>query len=396
MIPCFLTLPGEGARTSGRIIRKVRLLALRHLLTVNARELGDVAASMATLHRVLAVAVKRDSKRVLAAVGSPDVLPWLLVSIEGFRPIEQCIRAAVPSLLATLSTLPEAVLWDAEVAELSDGERFWTLSPPAKGVQVDPSGVTLRLADGAFAGLDDLPGASHHLLLRGGVRLALRDRFPLAMVEDHPEKQGNAFDLGERPEREWVDALSAALVLIEEGLPAWYSELPLTLSRLVPVGFEEKLHLSASYREAPGMAYLTLHPNPLTLAEAVIHETQHGKLNALTWLDKVLINGRSFWTTSPVRPDERPIMGVLLAVHAFVPVAALHCALAERDWPDAHFFLRRRREVLASNERGLRVLEAHSQPTELGSRLLADLRALHDHLVAASGDLIDVASITSL
>ena len=40
----------------------------------------------------------------------------------------------------------------------------------------------------------------------------------------------------------------------------------------VPVGWDEQRHLSASYQEAIGTVYLSLHPNPLTLAEALIHE----------------------------------------------------------------------------------------------------------------------------
>jgi len=350
---------------------------------------------LSQLQRVLTVAAKRDAKRVLDAVGSPDVLPWLLVGMSGMRPVDVSISNAVPSLLASLGTLPEAVLWDDPLVDLSDGTRWWHLSPAAHGLQIDPSGITVRVADGAMLSLDELPGATVFPPIRAGVRLANRDRFPLAMMEDHPEKGGNALDLGGRPESEWTAAMEAALALIEAGLPTWYSELPTTLSRLVPVGFDERLHLSASYREAPGMAYLTLHPNALTLAEAVVHETQHGKLNALTWLDPVLHNGRTFWTDSPVRPDERPLIGVLLAVHAFVPVAALHCALAERQWPDPQYFFRRRMEVLRSNARGLDTLEEHAEPTGLGSRLLGDLRALHDRLVEAAGGLPDEAAITS-
>ena len=66
--------------------------------------------------------------------------------------------------------------------------------------------------------------------------------------------------------------------------------------RVVPVGFHAEQHLSASYREAPGLVYLTLHPSPLTLAEAIIHETQHVKLNALSWLDPISHNGHSEWS----------------------------------------------------------------------------------------------------
>ena len=148
------------------------------------------------------------------------------------------------------------------------------------------------------------------------------------------------------------------------------------------VGFEERVHLSASYREGPGVAWLTLHPNRLTLAEAIIHETQHGKLNALTWVDPVLRNGHSVWTDSPVRPDMRPLMGVLLAVHAFVPVAALHQALRQTEYPDPSFLMSRSEAVLKSNAEGLAVLEEKADTTPAGARLLHELRQLHDRLEA--------------
>jgi HEXXH motif-containing protein len=205
-------------------------------------------------------------------------------------------------------------------------------------------------------------------------------------VEEHPGKQGNATDLAERSVDEWCAALNQALALIEVGLPALYAELTHTLRRVVPVGYHPERHLSASYTEAPGLIYMTLHPDPLTLAEAIVHETQHGKLNALLWHDAVLINGRTEWTTSPVRDDLRPLMGVLLAVHAFVPVARLHRGLAEAGHPIAAMepFQMRREAVLASNADGLRTLYRLGQWTEQGARLRNALGRMQDECVLAS------------
>ena len=176
----------------------------------------------------------------------------------------------------------------------------------------------------------------------------------------------------------WGTALGEALALIDL-LPSWRGELDALGVRLLPVGFEPERHLSASYREAPGIVYLTLHPSRLTLAEALVHECQHGKLNLLTWLDPVLKNGQTTWTPSPVRPDLRPLMGVLLAAHAFVPVAALHAALEESDHPLAKTptFGRRKAEVLSGNARALEILDRLADPTPTGRRVLDALHALH-------------------
>ena len=132
-----------------------------------------------------------------------------------------------------------------------------------------------------------------------------------ADVQRRKQRSSTAgIDLGGRSPAQWVEALGAALSLVEQALPGWMAELPVSLRRIIPVGWEPERHLSASYREAPGLCYLTLHPDPLTLAEAIVHETQHGKLGVLLHLDPVLHNGRTTWTQSPVRPDLRPLMGV--------------------------------------------------------------------------------------
>ena len=130
-----------------------------------------------------------------------------------------------------------------------------------------------------------------------GLSLSEVDTNPLSMDEAHPDKSGNAVSLGGKSLGEWRTALNEAMAIVAGALPDWSAELTATTDRLVPVGFEPEMHLSASYQEAPGTVYLR-HPDPLTMAEAIIHETQHGKLNRLTWLDPVLRNGYTAWSES--------------------------------------------------------------------------------------------------
>jgi HEXXH motif-containing protein len=229
--------------------------------------------------------------------------------------------------------------------------------------------------------------------IQEGLWLSLVDTNPLADLEAHPDKSGNAVDLGGRSPGDWASKLQEALRPVATLMPTWMAELPLAQHRVLPVGFEPERHLSATYREAPGTCYLSLHPEPLTLAEALIHETQHSKLGVALHLDALLKNGRSAWTPSPVRPDLRPLIGVLLAVHAFVPVAALHARLQDsgHPWCDRPGFERRMREVLAGNARGLQTLERLAEATALGGRLLFELRRLHDATAARVPDLVVAA-----
>ncbi len=391
--PAFLLLPDRPDRQLATILRKVRLLALRNLLQLPLQGLEPGArAAMHLVQRVVASSAKAHGRATLEAVGAVDVLVPLLCSGAGLCAVQRVLDA-VPTLLLGLSrsgALTEAVLWDLPFHALADparGQRL-TSKRPFRGLLATPEGTSLRTADGidvpltagAVEACAELVVLKDYLEVRPGLHLALQDSNPLAMIEEHPDKQGNALSLGGRSAETWITEVGRALDLIDLTLPSWGAALPLALQRLIPVGFEPERHLSASYREAPGMAYITLHPSTLTMAEAIVHETQHGRLNALNLLDPVFHNGRTAWTPSPVRPDLRPLMGVLLAVHAFVPVAVMHARMAALGHPLAEGpdFARRRAEVLAGNDRGLRICEDTAEASALGRRLLTDLRRLHD------------------
>lgn len=386
----FLALPSAEDTTMARLTRKLRLLVLQQLLTTPPRSVPPpTSGALSRLQPfVQQLATDKGQARVLLEVlGRVEIMMPLLFAQSGQLTVEEALRRAVPSLLVQLgAALPERasreqILWDVPVAVLFDGARCLRFSPEAQGLLVDGRRVRLRNADGdelSWPEVED-PSVSTEPSIAGS-RLSLVDANPLAMLEDHPDKEGNALDLGGREAGEWTAAIDEALELVEATLPALHRELVAHLQRIVPVGFEPERHLSASYREAPGQIYLSLHPSPLTMAEALIHETQHGKLNTLRWFDPVLDNGDSTWSESPVRPDLRPLMGVLMGVHAFVPVAAMHRRLEELGHPmavSAHFS-RRRGEVREGNASGLETLRQMAAPTAAGARVLAALEALHE------------------
>ncbi len=379
-------IPREGDPTAERLLRKVRLLAVRSLLLAPRAGLPRVMQGDLTgIQKVAGELLRRDPDALLRAASSMDVLPSLLVLASRAAPAPGVLSAVVPHLLGELrSSLPGPLSWRTPIRRMTRGDDLVEFDRPARALVADPSEVSIELNDGRHVTLADLPGRSVRRPLAAG-HLALVDTFPLADQEAHPEKEGNALDLGGRPASAWVEALDGALALVGAALPALRREMGVTLQRAVPVGFQPQRHLSASYREAPGLVYLTLHPDPLTMAEALVHETQHGKLNLLSWLDPILHNGRSTWTRSPVRPDLRPLSGVLLAAHAFVPVAALHRALAEADHPIAATggFAQRRADVLASNAESLEILADKAEPTDVGGSVLDDLQRRHRDLEAA-------------
>jgi HEXXH motif-containing protein len=229
----------------------------------------------------------------------------------------------------------------------------------------------------------DASGAIEHPYhpIDGSIVLALADNNPLALVEAHPDKEGNAIDLGGHPVEEWASELQAALAPVAQYLPDLRGEMDLIVGLVVPVGYDAVKHLSASYQEVIGTVYMTLHPSRMTLSEALIHEFSHNKVNALFELDEVLENAWSPLYTSPVRPDPRPLHGVLLAVHAFLPVARLYEQMIAAEDPLAQRedFRARFADIRRINREGAELLLKEARATPVGRGLLDEIRRWHEH-----------------
>jgi hypothetical protein len=135
---------------------------------------------------------------------------------------------------------------------------------------------------------------------------------------------------------------------------------------------------SASTRELPLVLQLTLRADehPTMVAEALVHETAHVKLDALDHLAPLLENGEQEGFHHPWREDPRTLRGVLLGAHAFLNVALFYQRMAAAGIsPDeaAREIAQRRREVAEA----LDTLDQHAVFTPAGQRLF-------DRLVTAN------------
>lgn len=123
--------------------------------------------------------------------------------------------------------------------------------------------------------------------------------------------------------------------------------------------------------------------NPeLSVLEGLIHEWSHNKANLARNLSPLVSNGKEEAYYSSYRPDPRPIEGIFLGVHAFVPTVrvflrAFESGVIETDVRVAKVF-----SMHLKNESALDVLAKYLRPTEEGTRYLDEIRKEHAHNAA--------------
>jgi HEXXH motif-containing protein len=372
---------------------------------------GRLPPALRGPHRKVAAVVSKvaakSPRAMLSCFASPTVgsamqCLGLRDDLPTFRDsIDEAVAKMMPHLLLEMALrrlIPEgeSVEWTEPVGKLQS----LTIN---SSVVAPPDGTKLRFASGLLTS-SSADGATKELRLEPAIldavrkdpeaggfrlepaylrigqvtRLALVDHNPIAQFEAHPDKEGNAMDLGERPPEEWVDVLEQAFRLIEVYTPELYTEMGSMLHEVVPVGYHPEKHLSASYREAIGTVYMTLHPNLMTMTEAVIHEFQHNKANVAAYSAEYLNNAFYPLFKSPVRPDPRPLWGILLAVHAFLPVALLYRRMRDGGHPRAKRpdFEQRMADIDLKNHEGMEMLRAYADWTVPGKAFFDDLDEL--------------------
>lgn len=397
-------LPGEPRALEGAYARYLAACCRRFLALEPDLPAALRAAHAEVLH-VVRQALDADRRSMLACFAAPAVsTPLQCVAIRDDMPtyaarIDAAVRDLFPHLLLEMALRGiiaegQSVVWPHGPSRL----RSTTLG----GELVAPPGATgWRFCRSHVAAIGAGAEVAHLPCRRDAMLLALRNRSsgfglvpfdligsvtyfvqadsnPIADFEEHPEKAGNHVDLGGRSPEEWVAMLDRSFSLVEHYLPREFSEMSLMLHQIIPVGFDERRHLSASYREALGTVYLTLHPSVMTMTEAVIHEFQHNKFNAASHSAHFLVNAFSPLYKSPVRPDPRPLWGIMLAVHAFLPVAELYRRMRDARHPlaDQPDFDRRMSEIDLKNHEGMEMLRANAEFTESGRAMFDELEEL--------------------
>lgn len=405
----------DGAQDDARAFRAAyaRYLAscCREFVNLGARFPAALRAPYSRVVELVRLALAIDEGRLLHCFASPAVgTPLRCLALRDELPqfrtrIDDAVAAMMPHLLFEMALHglldeADAFVWESGAPRLASIELGGEIVAPPAATGLIFSGERIAaVAGGAeiarlpldadgMRGACEAPGGfrfEHRYHAIGDVtHFATIDHNPIAAFEAHPDKSGNAVDLGGRPETEWVAMLDAAFGLVERFLPATSAEMRLALQEVVPVGYDGVRHLSASYREAIGTMYLTLHPNVMTMAEAVVHEFQHNKMNVASYDVDFVANAFHPLYKSPIRPDPRPLWGILLAVHAFLPVAEAYRRMRDAQHPLAARpgFDARLSEIDLKNHEGMEMLRAHAQLTPAGVALFRELEALEQRHLA--------------
>jgi HEXXH motif-containing protein len=310
--------PADPGRTLARTYAQHLGGCVRRFLAAAPSLPAAMRPEHARAAALLRDALERDPRPVLScfaspAVGTPLQCLALRDDLPAFRErIDGAAGALLPHLLLEMAlrgVLPPgaSIAWPHGAPRLAAIGLGGALIAPAgaSGLRFSASHLTAIAGDAELARLPLERAALARALEAdgGGFRLercyrrigdvslfATVDHNPIAAFEAHPDKAGNHVDLGGRGEDEWVAMLEQCVALIGAFMPGELAEMRTMLHELIPVGYDDVRHLSASYREAVGTVYLTLHPNLMTMTEAVIHEFQHNKLNVASFATEFLSN----------------------------------------------------------------------------------------------------------
>jgi HEXXH motif-containing protein len=341
-----------------------------------------------------------------AFVTDPLARAWLAalrssVDIEPSSPrtLDELLSQAPVVLMPVLAVAAPGTSWKASIAQGMRSGPFGgdaILTGPVSGsLRVNEDGtIAMALPYGAIgfstvggqirvdrSSLSGAPsgkdGPSFRLRTRvtsrgvWGVELLDGASFPELPAGDattYPATEGVAQDI----QRRLTDCLDLLIDMWPESIP----DVASRFRALLPILTPDKRWRSATTSDLPLTIQLTLadREDPLELAEALVHESAHTKLDELQVMTPLLLNGPERIFHHPWRPDPRPLIGVLLGAHAFANVLRLYESALARGTADVASLLRRVEQGHAEVASALDTLEESGDFTTVGESLYRQLR----------------------
>lgn len=305
-----------------------RRLQLRAVLetAVHQRSSADVDAAWRLLER----AETRSAEEVRAVLMSPGVGVWLR------HVLHEAQRGGNLDL--------DHLNLVAAAAALRTGIPFALPVPVSHGCVVLPSlgWVRVRMSfPVARAELRSVPGGAELTALRRSMDLRLDAESPhftrswshttprsaagelTVAIDDHDPYREFGDPRPPRPldedERgEWTKLIDAAWAELSELQPERARELAACIGTISPLEPESGT-IGASSRGAFGAIAMSPAASPEKMAEVLVHELQHNKLNALMNLVEIAVDDGTRYL-APWRADPRPLPGLLHGVYSFAAV----------------------------------------------------------------------------
>ncbi|MBB5959529.1 HEXXH motif-containing protein [Saccharothrix tamanrassetensis] len=225
------------------------------------------------------------------------------------------VRAGLPFTIRVpvahgVVSLPTVGRFDLPVTDAVD---FVQVARTASGTTLSLAGSTLATWDG-----DAFRAARRHRAAAAGVRLdvVFDDADPHRAFADAPTVPD---PLTDAEFERWCHQLDDAWSVLVDWHPGYASELSAGLLSLVPLTREGRL-VGASSAAAFGAIALSEKPSADDLADALVHELQHSKLNAVLELVSLHEADERRHFYAPWREDPRPLNGVLHGIYAFASV----------------------------------------------------------------------------
>jgi hypothetical protein len=220
------------------------------------------------------------------------------------------------------------------------------------------------------------------------IELIARDILWDRWMSTHPKhkEMGVESKVGTIPQWEWFSLFAQVFERLRLISPGFADELDIMIQKIVPYGVSHEMHNSASFNHAIGQLYLsypTGYDDPATaVLEAVIHESNHNKLNLISFFDPLFTGDREEKFYSPYRPDARHIMGIYYWLHAMVGVyyTVYNWVLQWVLHLDDRFLFKSLIYVM-KNQSAIKVLQKYGKFTELGQTIFEEMQVVHSEIL---------------
>jgi HEXXH motif-containing protein len=311
--------------------RSRRLLLLKELLgsaasTPSASDGSSVEHSWA----ILVAAEKRAPETVRQILSYPSVGTWLVRIIRKIRGIiDDDVPvwvdmgylnsiAAAAAIRAGVDVEAAVPAWHGRITLPTIGQFEVAGKDRVVGLRVCRPVPFLEAAEGTWIPLDEVPSfpLRSHSSTSAGRTMCWTvddiDPYRTFAVEDPARLAPDEFE-------NWRRRLDDAWSILVEEHAEHVQEVTAAEPVIVPVA-EGGGFVASSSSSAFGAICLATPESPQSLAETVVHELQHSKLNALLDLVPLQRPGEDRLCFAPWRRDPRPLSGLLHGIYAFVGV----------------------------------------------------------------------------